>query len=113
VKAFVIHSRHATFRLFYAKLPHRYLHNVAACGVKYLAEIPPQYRDRIQLYQSRPYRMRDLRQQAEFLCLLGKLLYYILSGHSHVGYMRNCHGNMLSVSPVRFYCPIVTDGISR
>jgi len=47
--------------------------------------------------------MQNLQQQAEFYRLTVKVMSYILSGSSHVGFLRNCPGNpYLSVA----VCPL-------
>ena len=49
--------------------------------------------DHVRLYQSRPYMMKKAEDQASFYRLLAKLLWYLGSGKSHVGYLCNCPHN--------------------
>ena len=99
-QAFVIHCRHATCRLFYAKFPNRYLQNIVRHGASYRRKTPGTRQDVIILHQSKGYKMKKLDQQAEFYHLIAKLLYYVLSGSSHVGFWRNCQGNPFFCIPV-------------
>jgi hypothetical protein len=84
-KAFVVHARHATFYLFYAKFPNRYLRDITLHGSEYLQNCPTPHT--IHICQSEPYRMRYPEQQASFFRLMGKLLYYMVSGYSSIGYL--------------------------
>jgi hypothetical protein len=93
----VIHVRHATFYLFYAQFPNTYLRSISNCGVKYT---PPQTSEKIQLVQSRPYRMRKPNDQAAFFRLLVNLFNYMASGNSHIGYLNNNPSNPYVVRPV-------------
>jgi len=86
-QAFVIHVRHATFYLFYARLPNTYLRSISERGTKYSPST------KIRLVQSRPYRMRKASDQAEFFRLLVGLFNYMFSGKSHVGYLNNNPSN--------------------
>jgi hypothetical protein len=81
----VIHARHATFYLFYAKFPSRYLRDVAKYTNEYKTKAVQTHQVVIQ--QSRPFRMKDPKDQAEFYKLLSKLLYYLVSGQSYVGFL--------------------------
>lgn len=81
----MIHSRHATFYLFYAKFPNEYLRDIANYGHEYKAKADTLHE--IHLQQSRPFRMRDPHDQAGFFKLIAKLFYYLVSGKSHVGYL--------------------------
>jgi hypothetical protein len=51
-QALVIHVRHATFYLFYARFPNDYLRSISDEGIKYA---PPPDSTQIQLYQSRRF----------------------------------------------------------
>ena len=86
-QAFVIHVRHATFYLFYARFPNTYLRSISERGTKYSPST------KIQLVQSRPYRMRKASDQAEFFRLLVSLFNYMFSGKSHIGYLNNNPSN--------------------
>jgi len=89
----VLHARHATFYIFYARFPNRYLRDIATYGSRYLHEVrDPQ---RIIIQQSRPFRMRFPEQQGEFFRLFAKLIYYLVSGHSHVFHLAKDESNPL------------------
>ena len=66
---------------------------MAKYGGEYLTHVYRGWQDKIFLYQSKGYRMYDLNQQAEFYTVIAKLFYYVLSGHIHVGFLRNFRGN--------------------
>jgi hypothetical protein len=90
-ESFVVHIRHAKITLFYAKLPNQYLSRVSKYGAKYAALFP----EKVRLYQSRPFSMKKSPDQAAFYRLLTRLLWYLASGNSHVGYLYNCPQNRL------------------
>ena len=87
----MLHLRHATFYIFYARFPTSYLKAIAEHGSRYLpsvfgtATVPPAAA--IQLRRSRRFRMRKPADQASFFIALSKILYYLVSGCSKVGYI--------------------------
>jgi len=101
----VLHIRHATIYLFYVRLPNIYLARVAEYGAKYATEFPF---DKVELHQSRPYMMRKAEDQAAFYRLLAKLLWYLGSGKSHVGYLCNCPRNPFVVKQVCLLFAVLT-----
>lgn len=89
----MLHARHATFYIFYARFPNTYLRDIAKYGPRYLQEVrDPQ---RIIIQQSRPFRMRFPEQQGEFFRLFAKLMYYLVSGHSRVFHLAKDESNPL------------------
>lgn len=86
-ESFVIYCRHDKAALFYAKLPHKYLQWVAEEKNK----SQNKYRTIIPLKRTRWYLMRFGDERAAFFELLAKLLWYLGSGKSHVGFCRNEH----------------------
>jgi hypothetical protein len=88
-ESFVIHIRHAKITLFYAKLPNLYLSRITQHGAKYAT----MFHDKVQLSQSRPFLLKKAEDQAAFYHLLTRLLWYLASGDSHVGYLCNCPQN--------------------
>jgi len=82
-QSFIFHARHTTFYIFYAKFPDQYLKDIAKYGAEYKKHVP--IPDEIIIQQSRPFRMRVPKHQADFFRLLSKVLYYIVSGNSRVG----------------------------
>jgi hypothetical protein len=98
-ESFVIHIRHAKITLFYAKLLNQYLSRVSEFGAKYAALFP----DKVRLYQSRPFLMKKPQDQAAFYRLLTRLLWYLASGNSHVGYLCNCPQNPFVATPVHYF----------
>ena len=81
----MIHARHATFYLFYAKFPNQYLRDIAKYADEYKTQVVQTHQ--IVIQQSRPFRMKEPTDQAEFYRLLSKLLYYLVSGQSNVGFL--------------------------
>jgi hypothetical protein len=79
----VFHARHTTFYIFYARIPNRYLKDIAMYGANYRNRVAEP--DRIIIQHSRPHRMRLPKHQAAFFRLLANVLYYVLSGSSRVG----------------------------
>jgi hypothetical protein len=49
--------------------------------------------DKVRLRQSQPYMLKKAEDQSAFYRLLTKLLWYLGSGKSHVGYLCNCPRN--------------------
>ena len=84
-QSFVFHARHATFYIFYAKFPNTYLRDIVRHGADYKARVTTPVEVVIQ--QSRPFRMRKPKDNAEFFKLVSKLLYYLVSGQSRTGYL--------------------------
>jgi len=58
-----------------------------------------EYRQRVRnpehiiIHQSRPFRMRFPKQQANFFRLFADVLYYLVSGNSHVFYLAKDENN--------------------
>lgn len=84
-QAFVLHARHATFYLYYAKFPNTYLRDIALYGSEYRQRVRTP--EQIIIHQSRPFRMRFPKQQANFFRLFANVLCYLISGNSHVLYL--------------------------
>jgi hypothetical protein len=103
----VIHVRHATFYLFYARFPNTYLQSISNYGAKYTP--PSSDAKKIQLVQSRPYRMRKIIDQAAFFRLLVNLFNYMASGKSHIGYLNNNPSNPYVLRPVRIFACLIAD----
>lgn len=95
-QAFVLHARHATCYLFYARFPNDYLQGIVQYGAKYAAEALNPHT--IILHQSRPFRMRYVDEQAAFFTLLANLFNYMVSGNSHIGVLNRGFWNVNSLS---------------
>ena len=65
--------------------------------------------DKVRLSQSRPYMMRKAEDQSAFYRLLAKLLWYLGSGKSHVGYLCNCPRNPFVVKSVFILISVADD----
>lgn len=103
-QSFVLHARHATFYLFYAKFSNTYLRDIAKYGSEYLFHIPNP--ERIIIKQSRPFRMRLPQHQAAFFRLITKVLCYLVSGNSCVGYLAKDEHNPYYRSQVGLDVPL-------
>ena len=88
-ESFVIHARHATCYLFYARFPNSYLRNISMYGASYAKSPSYSSYGKILLQQSEPYRMYQPLEQAKFFVLLAKLFNYMVSGKSHIGILCN------------------------
>jgi len=84
-QVFVLHARHATFYLYYAKFPNTYLRDIALYGSEYRQRV--RNPEQITIHQSCPFRMRFPKQQANFFRLFANVLFYLVSGNSHVFYL--------------------------
>jgi hypothetical protein len=71
------------------KLPNSYLSEIAEHGAQYTKLNS----SRVTLYQSQGYSMKKPEDQAAFYIQLTKLLWYLSSGKSHVGYLNNLPSN--------------------
>ena len=96
-QSFVIHIRHARIQLFYAKLPNTYLSRVEEHGARYSEKYPE---NKVKLCHSRHYSMKYPEDQAAFYRVLTKLLWYLGSEKSHVGYLCRCLRNPLVMNSV-------------
>ena len=90
-KAFVIHIRHATISIFHAHLPNTYLSNIHVHGPRYSALFPTT--PKIRLKQYGPWNMRHTQDQAALYRVLARVLWFLASGRSHVGYLAKCRSN--------------------
>jgi hypothetical protein len=90
-QAFVIHIRHATISIFHAHLPNTYLSNIHVHGPRYSALFPTT--PKIRLKQYGPWNMRHTQDQASLYRVLARVLWFLASGRSHVGYLAKCRGN--------------------
>ena len=71
--------------MYYAKFPNEYLHAIAKYGHKY-KEV---YKSSIiiTLHRTQKFRMRRTADRVKFFRLLARVLFYLVSGNAHVGYM--------------------------
>jgi hypothetical protein len=90
-EAFVIFGTHSTISIYYAKLPNEYLANIAQYGVRYLQKSE----QHVKLRCTKRYHMRDTAERVELFHILAELLWYLISGRSHVGYLYNYADNPL------------------
>jgi hypothetical protein len=82
-----MHGRHSSITMYYAKFPNSYLSEIAQYGAKYLER--SQIKQRVKLRRTKRFRLHDADERIELFQLLAKLLRYLVSGRSHVGYLFN------------------------
>ena len=91
----MIHGSHASVTIYYAKLPNNYLVNIAQHGVKYLQQCHP--RQPIKLHRTKIFHVRNPVERVQLFKILVKLLWYLVSGKSHVGHLYNHTRNPLHI----------------
>jgi hypothetical protein len=92
-QAFVIYGTHSTISIYYTKLPNTYLADIAKHGIHYLQRSTS--KQHVKLRCTKKYHMRVASERVELFLVLAKLLWYLISGKSHVGYLFNYDGNPL------------------
>jgi len=78
--------------IYYAKLPNSFLAGIAKHGADYLSTLPKSGGRRaptVILQQSKVYHLRDATERGEIFTHLMKLIWYLVSGEAHVGYLYN------------------------
>src|SRR6266516_2825332 len=100
-KAFVIHGTHDIVVLYYVKLPNDYLAAIAKHGVNFRQYSATK---KVTLQHTKRFHLRKTAQRVEFFEVLVRLLWYLRSGESHVGFLHNFEGNPLHtiVIPVSY-----------
>jgi hypothetical protein len=86
-QAFVIHGSHSSITIYYTKLPNTYLSEIAKFGAKYLQR--SSLKQRVNLCHTKKFHLRNTTERVELFHLLSKLLWYLISGKSHVGHLFN------------------------
>src|SRR5271169_3193175 len=87
-----MHGTHDIVVIYYAKFPNDYLKAAAKHGIHWRAHAETK---EIQLRHTKRMHMRITEERIECFKLLARLLYYLKSGKSYVGYTRNFEGNPL------------------
>ena len=93
LKAFVLHGSHSSVTIYYAKLPHSYLAEIARHGKNYLHRCAT--KQRISLRRTKKFHLQHTGERVELYRILAKLLWYLIGGRSHVGYLFNYAENPL------------------
>ena len=88
----MLHGRHASVTIYYAKLPNDYLSEIVNHGARYL-ENTVLKEPKVVLQRTKKFHMRSADERVELFILLSKLLCYLSSGRSHVGYLYDYNGN--------------------
>lgn len=89
----MIHGIHSTVTVYYAKLPNQYLSEISHYGSDYLDR--SEKKTRIKLQRTKRFHLRDKTACVELFTVLANLLWYLVSGNSHVGYLANYLENPL------------------
>jgi len=92
MQAFVIHGTHDIVVLYYAKLPNDYLSAIAKHGADLRQYSTTK---KVTLQHTKRFHLRKTAQRVEFFDLLARLLWYLRSGKSHVGFLNNYDSNPL------------------
>ena len=101
----MIHGSHASIRIYYAKFPNEYLSEIAKHGAHYRKRSPLDLG--VTLHRTKKFHMRDATERVELFKLTAKLLNYLISGHSHVGYLFN-----YATNPIHYIPNVVHDAIT-
>jgi hypothetical protein len=70
-----------------ATLPHSYLREISRYGRNYLQRSTT--KQRIALRRTKKFHLQHTDERVELFQILAKLLWYLVSGRSHVGYLFN------------------------
>jgi hypothetical protein len=96
-KAFAIHCRHDTIRIYYAHLPNVYLRRILDHGAeqgKHLNDYPGRC-NRVSLRRTRPYRGRFPKELSLLFEEVASLILHLSSGKARTGYLFNYPENPL------------------
>lgn len=91
----MIHGSHSSVTIYYAKLPNLYLSEISKYGRKWKDHPNRQFnptknfKEKVKLVRTKKFSMRETSDRVELFDLITKLLWYLISGRSHVGYLYN------------------------
>ena len=94
-QAFIVHARHGSVTFYYCKFPNQYLSEISSFGKKYLNHPQRTFRGKVKLLRTNKYSLRSTSERVQCFRLLAKLLWYLVSGKSKVGYLSNYPDNPL------------------
>jgi hypothetical protein len=103
----VISGSHSAFLVWYAKFPNEYLADIAQHGKHYLERSDSKLT--VDLRRTKDYHFLIASERVEFFMLFAKLLWYLISGKCHAGYLYNYEENPLH-SLVRPYKSLTLGG---
>jgi hypothetical protein len=89
-----MHGNYSSITIYYSKFPNSYLSEIVKYGTEYLQR--SSLKQRIKLRRTKTFDMRCTTERVELFRLLAKLLWYLVSGKSHVGYLFNYDDNPLN-----------------
>ena len=109
----MIHGSHSSITIYYCKFANQYLSEISRFGKNYLAKRT--FKDKVKLLRTKKFSFRDTNDRVELFSLLAKLLWYLVSGKSRVGYLHNYPDNPLHdiVSPTSFVGLMLGESILR
>lgn len=68
MQAFVLHGSHSSATIYYAKLPHTHLSEIARCGTKYLQQSI--MKERVKLRRTKKFHLHHTGERVELFQLL-------------------------------------------
>src|SRR5436190_4308261 len=89
----VIHGCHSSITIYYAKFPNTCLSDITKHGAESLQRST--LNERVKLCRTKKFHMRHTAERVELFNLLAKLLWYLISARSHVGYLFNHERNSI------------------
>jgi hypothetical protein len=78
--------------IYYARLPNIYLSEIAEYGTEYKNHATPLDKP-VTLHRSKKFHLRNTEERVELFHLVAKLLWYLISGRSHAGFLHNYPDN--------------------
>jgi hypothetical protein len=77
--------------VYYAKFPNSYLKEIVQLGANYETKSTTKYR--VTLRRTKPFHIAEIEDCIALFNLFAELLTYLVSGKSHVGYLREYENN--------------------
>jgi len=100
--------------IYYCKFPNQYLADISKFGKKFLTHPNRNFRGKVKLLRTNKYSLRNTGERVAIFKLIAKLLWYLISGESRVGFLYNYPDNPLHdiVIPIAFNGLIVGESDS-
>lgn len=94
-QAFVLHGSHSSVTIYYCKFPNQYLSEISRFGKKFLNHPERTFHQKVKLLRTNKFSLRSTRDRVALFTLLAKLLWYLVSGKSRVGFLYDYPDNPL------------------
>ena len=91
--AFVIHGSHSSITIYYCKFLNKYLSEISRFGKNFTTKRT--FTGKVKPLRTKKFSFRDTNDRVELFGLVAKLLWYLVSGKSKVGYLYNYPDNPL------------------